>query len=148
MGLRRRWLWLALAGIALVAVQPASGQEAPIRIGVELMVSHASDAPGPIDPRTKRLYEHLRRDFKYQSLRVLQSRRLELAIDEVGSLELPTGKWIRVRPLHVGPAGVLLAVDIEGALQSDMRIQNGHLVVIGAERYRDGKLVISLEPQF
>ena len=29
-----------------------------------------------------------------------------------------------------------------------MRVRNGHLVVIGAERYEDGKLVIGLEPRF
>jgi hypothetical protein len=29
-----------------------------------------------------------------------------------------------------------------------MRVRNGHLVVIGAERYEEGKLVIGMEPVF
>jgi hypothetical protein len=29
-----------------------------------------------------------------------------------------------------------------------LRVPNGHLVVIGAERFEDGKLVISLEPRW
>ena len=29
-----------------------------------------------------------------------------------------------------------------------MRVRNGHLVVIGAERYEAGKLVIGVEPRF
>jgi hypothetical protein len=30
----------------------------------------------------------------------------------------------------------------------DLKVRKGHLVVIGAERYQDGKLVISLEPHW
>jgi len=41
-----------------------------------------------------------------------------------------------------------VAVSVEGSVQSDMQIPNGHLVAIGAGRYEDGKLVISLEPHF
>jgi hypothetical protein len=43
---------------------------------------------------------------------------------------------------------VLLGVTVKGSLQTDLRIPNGHLVVIGAEGYQDGKLVISLEPSW
>jgi len=39
-------------------------------------------------------------------------------------------------------------VDLEGTLQGDLRVKNGHQVVIGAQRVADGKLVISLEPRF
>ena len=60
-------------------------------------------------------------------------------------MRLPSGKRLRVRPLQVGERGVLVAVAIEDTLQTDLRIRNGHLVVIGAEPYEEGKLVISLE---
>ena len=32
--------------------------------------------------------------------------------------------------------------------RNDVRVKNGHLVVIGAERYRGGKLVVSLQPRW
>ena len=53
-----------------------------------------------------------------------------------------------MRPLDLGKSGVLMAVDVEGAVKSDLRIRNEQLVVIGAERHGAGKLVISLEPHF
>jgi hypothetical protein len=115
---------------------------------MEVMVSHISDRPGEIDARASKLDRKLRQEFRYKSLRVLQSRRLSLELDEVGSLNLPNGKYLRVRPLQVSDRGVLTAVSVEGTLETDLRIRNGHLVVIGAGRHDDGKLVISLEPHF
>ncbi len=137
-----------LAGVALLGVATASAQQGPQRVTVEIMVTEVSPAEGPIDPRARRLDEHLRKDFKYRSLKVLEARRMELEIDEVGSLKLPNGRWVRVRPLDLGKSGVLMAVDVEGAVMSDLRIRNEQLVVIGAERHGDGKLVISLVPHF
>ncbi len=137
-----------LAGVALLGVATASAQQGPRRVSVELMVTEASQAEGPIDPRARRLDKHLRKDFKYGSLKVLEARRMELEIDEVGSLKLPNGRWVRVRPLDLGKSGVLMAVDVEGAVKSDLRIRNKQLVVIGAERQGESKLVISLEPHF
>jgi hypothetical protein len=144
-----RWLrWgLAAAAVPLLVSGPAAAQEAR-RIAMEVMVSHISDRPGEIDARASELDRKLRQEFRYKSLRVLQSRRLSLELDEVGSLKLPNGKYLRVRPLQVSDRGVLTAVSVEGTLETDLRIRNGHLVVIGAERHDDGKLVISLEPHF
>jgi hypothetical protein len=132
-------LWLA-PGLA-------SAQPAP-RVVVEVMVSHTSNRAGPIDARASELHRKLQKDFRYESLRVLQTQRLALDLDEVGTLTLPSGRRFRVQPLQVGDRGVLLAVDVEGTLKTDLRVRNGHLVVLGAERYEDGRIVISLEPHF
>jgi hypothetical protein len=112
------------------------------------MVSHISDRAGPIDERASQLHRKLQKDFRYQSLRVLQTQRLALELDEVGTLTLPNGRELRVRPLQVGDRGVLMAVDVEGTMKTDLRVRNGHFVVIGTQRYEDGRLVISLKPQF
>jgi hypothetical protein len=139
---------LAAAAIGLLlAAGPASAQTAA-GVAIEVMVSHISNRPGDIDPAGRKLDRKLRDQFRYESLRVLENRRLSLKLDEVGTVRLPSGKRLRVRPLQVGERGVLVAVSIEGTLQTDLRIRNGHLVVIGAEPYKDGKLVISLEPHF
>jgi hypothetical protein len=138
-----------VAASALLLVSgPASSQPAH-RIHVEVMVSHISERAGTIDARASTLHRKLRDQFRYESLRVLQTEQLALAVGEVATVKLPNGRRLRVRPLHVGDRGVLLmAVDLEGTLQTDLRLRSGQLVVIGAERYEDGKLVISLEPQF
>ncbi|MDH3211757.1 MAG: hypothetical protein OEM05_04650 [Myxococcales bacterium] len=137
----------AAAVVLLLAAGPTSAQNAG-RVEIDVMISHISNRPGDIDPAGRKLDRELRDQFRYESLRVLESRRLSLRLDEVGSVDLPNGKPLRVRPLQVGERGVLVAVAIEGTLQTDLRIRNGHLVVIGAEPYEDGRLVISLEPHF
>lgn len=137
------------AGAVLLALTSASPSAAqPGRtVGLELTVSHASPHPGPVDPAAVRLHERLRDDFRYESLRVIERRRLDLRTGEIGGLDLPTGKRVRVRPLHMGASGVLLAVDIENTLQTDMRVPDRQPVVIGVDRYQDGKLILTLEPQ-
>jgi hypothetical protein len=134
---------LALA--AWLGPSPA-GAQGPIEL--EVLVSQISDRPGSIDPRGEKVHRELQGRFRYQSLAVLVQRRLRLALDEVGSVALPNGKALRVRPNDVGKSGVLLAVQVEGALDTDLRVRNGHLVVVGAGRYEDGTLVISLQPSF
>jgi len=134
-----------LAGLLLVAA-PALAQTAR-RVGLSLTVSHASQQPGPVDPALHDLHESLRDDFRYESLRVIERRRLDLRTGEIGGLDLPSGKRVRVRPLHMGPSGVLLAVDVENTLHTDMRVPDRKPVSIGLERYDDGKLILTLEPE-
>jgi hypothetical protein len=131
--------------VAVVLAGPAIAQTAR-RVALDLTVSHASPHPGPVDPEAAQLHEQLRNDFRYQSLRVIERRRLDLRTGEIGGLDLPTGKRVRVRPLHMGPAGVLLAIDIENTMHSDMRVPDRQPVVIGVDRYDDGKLILTLEP--
>ena len=143
-----RWLELGLLLALVLGVGAGAAQAQEQRIDVELMVSHVSNAAGEIDPRGRKLHRKLQDQFRYESLRVLQIRRLRLALDEVASVGLPNGKSVRVRPLQLSGGGVLMTVDVEGAARMDLKIRKGHLVVIGAERYQDGKLVISLEPRW
>ncbi len=135
--------------LGVMAAAPASGQPVPPvrRVGLHLMVSHASVQPGPVDPAAARLHESLRNEFRYESLRVIERRRLSLRAGEIGGLELPSGKRVRVRPLHLGPGGVLLAVDIENTLHTDMRLPDRRPVVIGVDRYRGGKLILTVESE-
>ena len=143
--MRGAWrLGAALLALALAA-ERAGAQES---IELEVLVSHISDRPGSIDPRGEKVHRELQGRFRYESLAVLVQRHLRLALDEVGTVALPNGKALRVRPNDVGKSGVLLAVEVEGALDTDLRVRNRHLVVVGAGRYDDGTLVISLEPSF
>lgn len=139
---------LAAAGAVLLGLALAGDASAQTarRVGLDLTVSHASLQPGPIDPEAERLHQSLRDDFRYQSLRIIERRRLDLRTGEIGGLELPTGKRVRVRPLHMGTGGVLLAIDIENTLQTDMRVPDRKPVVIGVDRYDHGKLILTLQP--
>ncbi len=135
--------------LGVLAAAPASAQQAQSvrRVGLHLTVSHASAQPGPVDPAAARLHQSLRNEFRYESLRVIERRRLSLRTGEIGGLELPSGKRVRVRPLHMGPGGVLLAVDIENTLHTDMRLTDRRPVVIGIDRYDGGKLILTVESE-
>jgi hypothetical protein len=138
------WLFGALA-LMLAGVARA---EEVRRIGLSVMVSYVSQNPGPVDPAGRDLHRQLRREFSFRSLRVLESRRLKLRLDEVKRVRLPTGRLMRVRPLHVGKGGLLLAVDVEGKVQGDFRVRSHKPLSIGIERYQDGKLIVTFEPEF
>ena len=137
---------IALVAASLIAVAPPALAQSSIQ--VEMMVSLLSDEAGPIDPRGKRIHQQLQREFRYESLQVLESKRQRVAIDTVMMLTLPNGKHARVRPMGLDERGALLAVDIEGAVKVDARARSGHLLVFGAGRHGSGKLVVSIEPRF
>lgn len=141
---------LAALGLAagLLAGAAATAQTAPGRVAVKVGVHHVSQRPGPIDPAAQALDRKLRADFRYQSVRVLETRRLDLAFDETGSVDLPTGRRVKVKPRRIGPNGLFMRVEVEGMLRTSLQVPNHHQVVIGAERYEDGKLVVTLEPDY
>jgi len=142
-----RWRLLALLAAACLApaLSAAAEDEPPKRVQVELTVTHAGPEPGVVEPSQ----EWLTRSFRYQSARVIQSRSFDLEVDEVGSLELPNGRWMRVRPLDVSDRGALIAVDIQDTLKTDVRVGNRKKVVIGAPQpFKDGKLIIEMESRY
>ena len=153
LGSRRGAPLIALAVASMLASilglgTPARSEDAPEQVTLHLVVTLASPKPGPIDPDVRKLHERLSQEFRYESLRVLQTKDLRLGIQEVGSMDLPTGKGVRVRPMHVGEGGVLLSVSIEGAVSGDYRVRSGQQVHFGIERYQDGKLILSIEPEY
>lgn len=137
-----------IAGLALLAGGSAGADEAELRIPVNVLVTHLSNDGSGVDPGARRLDEKLRGQFRYDSLRVLDQRRIELEIDGVGEVALPNGRKARMSAISKSDAGVLMAVDVEGAARMDARVQNRHLLVIRAGRYQGGDLVLSLEPDY
>ena len=137
-----------VVGLGLLLASSPAWAQAARRVVLVLMVSHASPRPGPIDPAAEWLDRSLRGDFRYQSLHVIEQRRIELGLQEIGGLVLPNGKRVSIQPLNVGDSGLLIAVDVEGLMQTDLRVPNRSPVVLGVDRYEGGKLIVSLEPDY
>ena len=138
----------ALAG-ALSAPGSTSAQgSANERVPVNVMVVQTSNQKGAIDPRAQELHDKLKKQLRYRSMRVLQEQRVDLEMNQVGTVDLPDGRKVRMRPLHKGVRGVLMAVDVQGAVKLDARAPNHHKVVIGAGEYEDGNLAVSIEPDY
>lgn len=139
---------LCLGLLATPALADDHGDEKVKTVSLKLMVSHLCQKPGEIDPAAAELHQQLREDFRYTSLRVLQSETFVVPLREVVQLTLPTGKFVRVQPIALNRHGLLMIVEVEGMLQTDLQVKNEHQVVIGAQRYQEGKLVITVQPSF
>jgi hypothetical protein len=146
----RAALGLAVAGFAaLAAAQPANAQGAASdRVPVNVIVVHTSNGEGGVDPRARGLDKKLKKQLRYKSMRVIQEQRVDLEMNRVGTVELPDGRKVRMRPMQKGPKGVLMAVDVQGAVKLDVRAPNHHMVVIGAGEYEGGNLAVSIEPDY
>jgi hypothetical protein len=142
-------LAFALAGLAAAwAVGSVHAQAASDRVPVNVMVVHTSDGEGGIDPRARELDEKLKKHLRYKSMRVLQEQRVDLEMNRVGTVQLPDGRKLRMRLMHKGAKGVLIAVDVQGAVKLDARAPNHHKLVIGAGEYQGGNLAVSIEPDY
>ncbi len=148
--------WLIAAALALVvsaggprgAAADENEAAKPTPVAFHLVVGHLSPEPGPVDPELESIHRILEKQFRYQSLRMLMMRDLLLHLEEVGAIELPTGKRVQIRPMHLGSRGVLVAVDIEDSGQLDLRVPNRRPVVLGTDNYNGGKLFFTLQPDY
>ena len=134
--------------------RPARAERPSRSSGPEISDLTSSYAP-PVPPRVKEIDERVRRldatlrkQFRYDEIELVERHRMVLSMDEVGSVKLPNGRHFRARPVDVNERGVLMAVELDESVQMDVRAPNRHLVVIGAQPYKDGKLVISIEPAY
>ena len=139
----------ALISLGLGASSAFADEDEKVKmVGLKLMVSHLCQKPGAIDPEAEALHQQLREDFRYTSLKVLQSEIFLIPLRQVVQITLPTGRFVRVQPISLNRNGLLMVVEVEGMLQTDLQVQNQHQVVIGAQRYQEGKLVITVQPSY
>jgi len=144
-------VFVATAGIAAALALPGSTlAQSPggNRVPVNVMIVQTSNQKGAVDPRAQELHEKLKKQLRYKSMRVIQEQRVDLEMNRVGTVDLPDGRKVRMRPLHKGAKGLLMAVDVQGAVKLDARAPNHHKVVIGAGEYENGNLAVSIEPDY
>ena len=144
---RRAWQGVLVA-IAVGVFAAGAGADSHERFDLAVTVASISDAKGEIDPKGRHLDDKLSKKFRYNSLKVIEAKRLKVKMNEVGSIELPDGHVFRVRPMDLNDSGLLMSVEWEGAVNMDMRAMREHLVVIGGPKFRDGQLVVGIEPRY
>lgn len=141
-----------LALLLLLVLTPAAPREARAQdasepVGFRVTVLAASPEPGGIDPAARRFHALLGKRVRYESLKVLDTKRTRLAVGDIGRVPLPTGTTFRFRPLNVGGQGVLVAVDMGPTAQGDFRVPAGKPIILGGQPYREGQLVVILEAE-
>ena len=142
------WMRGLVAALGLLAIAALPSGEARAEgeptFDLEVIVASLTSEHDKIDRAARRLHKELKDQFRYEGIRVLETRELELSVDDVFDMKLPTRRRLRIRPLVIEKKSALVSVEISGLVQSDLRIKQGQLIIIGAERYLDGKLVIAL----
>lgn len=143
---RRALLRVALLALAL-ALPVAAGAQQPTLLAFEVTVVLVSPtaAPSAPDPRAQRWDALLGAKLRYESLRVLSTERLSVALDDIATVPLPTGQRFRFRPIDTGAAGVLVSVDMDRSARGDFRIPRGKPLVLGGQPHEDGQMVVILE---
>lgn len=112
---------------------------------LQVIVANLTNETKKIDKGAKRLDKELRNQFRYEGIRVLETIDLKISGDDVWDLKLPSRRRLRIRPLVIEKDSALISVEVSGLVQSDLKVKRGQLVIIGAERFQDGKLVIAIE---
>ena len=138
---------LLLVPLGVLAGRDAVAQEARAA-SLRLVVLHAAPGPGGVGPEARPFHEQLRRDFKYQSLRVLTQHRRRLVLNRQERVMLPTGSEFRIRAMEIGERGLLLAVEVPGRVNTQLRVPKRRRVLIAPESYQGGKLIISIESDY
>jgi len=138
---------LALAGVFFLAHAALGGLPvyAADAFTIDVIVANLSQEQSGVDKGAKRLHKELKSQFRYEGIRVLEKQKVSLSSDRVFDMKLPTLRRLRIRPLVVEADGALVSVDVSGLVSTDLKISRGQLVIIGMERFRDGKLVIAFE---
>ncbi len=138
-------LWL---GLSLLAASVSFAGDSGAPIGLRITVHQLSNQPGPADPRSDALDRKLRDEFRYARVRELEHHDLHLSLNETGHLRLPSGRAVNVKPLRIASGALLLSLEVEGRLRTRLRLPARHEVVIGAEDSGEGKVVLTLVPDF
>ncbi len=139
----RAVLALGVLALALGTATAAGAQQFDIHV----TVCQLGEGPGGIDKKCAKLHARAQNQLRYESLTHLKTGRLKLGLDEVGTLKLPNGQPLRVRPLDLTDQGLLLAAEV-GGLKADLKVAKGRLVVMDGGRHEGQKVAVSFEPRW
>jgi hypothetical protein len=115
------------------------------RLQFQVTVLHASPEAGGIGAGAERFDRLLRDTVRYNSLRVMKSKRRRVALNEIERVPLPTGQDFRFRPIDASDRGVLVSVDWRKTARGDFRMPRGKPLILGGQPYENGQLVVILE---
>ena len=147
MSRKRGWALLLCAIGCGVSLAHAEGEGAAIPI--RLTIAHVSTGAGGVDPRARELREMLERQhIRYPSIRVLEERVVKLRVGEMDSFPIPESSTLKVRLMHLDASGLLMALDVEGGMKTDVRLRDDHMMVLDAGPLGDGKRVIAIQPDY
>jgi hypothetical protein len=137
----------AVVALGCLAVGRVAAQEERPPVSLRVMVVHAAEQKGTIDPQLRRLPRSLG-PMKFGTLRLIQQQRLELGMGQEGHVSLPTGREVMMVPLSVVQRRLFMHLEMPGQVNGQLRMLPGRPVVLGGQRHEDGHVIVYIEPEF
>jgi len=128
---------------------PTAPAKAPVpnRVGVEVMVVHATQKEATVDPRLKGVMRQLR-FTNFKGFKLLQEHDAVLTDGGDTSLAVAGGRKLRVRLLsHNGSQAkvqIRMMKDGNKILDTTVTIKRGMAFLIGGPNYQGGKLILPI----
>lgn len=134
--------------LSLAAADGARAQGEAQKILFDLQVVKGSNqiVPARQDPACDDIKRRL--PMQFSSLEMLAHKRLEMSFGQAGALQLPSGRPIYLLPISIVNGRLHVHFRMEGLVDTRLRMQNGHPVIVGGESYEQGQIIIMLTPQF
>jgi hypothetical protein len=136
---------VALGVLASERVAAQGASQGPVYLRV--MVVHAAEQKGTIDPQLRRLPRSLG-PMKFGTLRLLQQQQLRLGMGQEGHVPLPAGREVSMVPLSVVQRRLFMHLEMPGQVNGQLRMVPGRPVVLGGQRHGDGHVIVYIEPEF
>ena len=134
-------------GVAVLLAAGAVLAEDEATIRLRVMVTDLTDADAGVDPKAEGLLGALRgQNIEYRSARVAREIAEELSSGESASIEIGKGRRAHLQVLQVDARGALLAVDLDGGVKADIRLdRGGRPFVVDAGKIEGGKRLVQFE---
>jgi hypothetical protein len=131
----------------LAAGRVAAQEETRGPISLRVMVVHAAEQKGAIDPQLRRLPRSLG-PMKFGTLRLIEQQQLSLGMGQEGHVALPAGREVMMVPLSVVQRRLFMHLEMPGQVNGQLRMVPGRPVVLGGQRHGDGHVIVYIEPEF
>lgn len=151
-----------LSADALAAPQPRSPAPAPVqpaqvtearagKVGVQIMVVHATSAHSRVDARLSNLTRYLS-NLKYTGYELLDTQQAQLAQDGSQSFNLEGGRKLMVTLLSRDEAKARMRVQIlangSSLLDTTLSVNRNGTFIVAGPKYKDGILVLPLTARY
>ena len=129
--------------LGLASWAPAWAQEST---GVRCTVSlgFASQEEGPTHPK----FRGIPIPGPFRSVRMQEQRSYNLRMGEQGRYPLPSGGEIHMLPVQVLDQRLHMQFEMPGVVNTRLRLRNGKRMVVGGVPFKNGQLIIQVEPEF
>lgn len=133
------------------AATTTSPSRAPGKVGLQVLVVHATDSTEGVDPRIKGL-ESSFRYFKYKGYTLLSTEKADVGVDDTASFSIAGNRKVKVTALSIDDARTKLHVEILAGdsklFDTTVNINRGGTFIISGPKYQDGILMLPVRATY